>query len=152
MEYVHLSSHPTPQTRRVLSLNLTEKWIPTRSIQSYSTSALLNLKPLNSRISDCMRNGFTEEAQMLFDEMPQRNTVTYNAMIRGYSKMAISVKGCGFMELGDCGLVGVGKVDLAEEFFKEMGTRDIASWTTMISGLASAGRIVEARGLFEDMP
>lgn len=146
----------------VLSLNLTEKWIPTRSIQSYSTSALLNLKPLNSRISDCMRNGFTEEAQMLFDEMPQRNTVTYNAMIRGYFQNGHFGEGVSlFDEMPErdifsyntmiAGLMKFGDINGASEIFQKMPFRDVVSWNSMISGYVSNGLIGEALRVFSGM-
>ena len=146
----------------VLSLNSTGKLTPLRSIQSYSTTATLNLKPLNSRISECMRNGFIEEAQNLFDEMPQRNTVTYNAMVRGYFQNGFFREGVGLFNVMPerdifsyntmvAGLMEFGDINGAREIFEKMPFRDVVSWNSMISGYISNGLIDEALGVFTGM-
>lgn len=94
-------------------------------------TAPLDLKPFNAKISNFMRNGFVEDAQTLFDEMRQRNTVTYNAMIRGYFQN-------GFYEN-------------AVHLYKQMSVRDMFSYNTMISGLMKCGDVKEAEGVFKSM-
>ncbi|XP_057772168.1 pentatricopeptide repeat-containing protein At4g02750-like [Salvia miltiorrhiza] len=94
-------------------------------------TTVLNLKPFNSKISNFMRNGLVEDAQHLFDEMPQRNTVTYNAMIRGYFQNGFHQK--------------------AVSLYKQMSVRDIFSYNTMIFGLMKCGDVKEAEGVFESM-
>ncbi|KAA8548880.1 hypothetical protein F0562_000564 [Nyssa sinensis] len=79
-----------------------------------------------------MRNGLVEEAQKLFDEMPQRNTVTWNAMIRGYFQN--------------------GQFEKAFFYFNQMPERDIFSHNTMITGLMQCGDVNGAREVFEYMP
>ncbi|KAB1221585.1 hypothetical protein CJ030_MR2G027102 [Morella rubra] len=54
-----------------------------------------------------------EHACALFDELTERNTVTWNTMISGYSRY--------------------GDVETARGVFEEMPLRDIASWSTMIA-------------------
>ncbi|KAF2539101.1 hypothetical protein F2Q68_00019658 [Brassica cretica] len=71
-------------------------------------------------------------ARKLFDEMPQRDVVTWNAMISGYVS-------CRFLEE-------------ARKLFDEMPKRDSFTWNTMISGYAKNQRISEALLLFERMP
>lgn len=53
------------------------------------------------------------DACELFDEMPERNTVTCNTMIVGYSRL--------------------GDVEKANSVFMEMPERDLTSWFSMIA-------------------
>ncbi|KAL0398075.1 UNVERIFIED_CONTAM: Pentatricopeptide repeat-containing protein, mitochondrial [Sesamum radiatum] len=54
-----------------------------------------------------------KDACILFDEMPLRNTVTWNIMITAYSRQ--------------------GDVTTARIFFDRMPVRDVASWSAMIA-------------------
>ncbi|XP_050231112.1 pentatricopeptide repeat-containing protein At1g32415, mitochondrial [Mercurialis annua] len=85
-----------------------------------------------SLLTKFSRNGFVDEAEVLFDIMPERNIVTYNAMLSGFLH---------------CGMLGE-----AMKLFDEMPERNVVSWTSMMCGLADAGRIFEAIRLFEEMP
>ncbi|KAF7828525.1 pentatricopeptide repeat-containing protein [Senna tora] len=85
-----------------------------------------------SLISKYSREGYVDEARMLFDIMPQRNSVTYNAMLSGYLQSGMLNEAC--------------------QFFKKMPHKNVVSWTSMLSGLADAGRIEDARKLFDLMP
>ncbi|KAL8162846.1 hypothetical protein V2J09_014335 [Rumex salicifolius] len=91
-----------------------------------------HLKPLNSKISNYMRTGLVEEAHQLFDEMPQRDTITWNAMIRGYFQNGWSEK--------------------ALNLFSQMPSRDIYSYNTVIGGLMRCGNVKGANDVFEAMP
>ncbi|XP_057471899.1 pentatricopeptide repeat-containing protein At5g66520-like [Actinidia eriantha] len=71
------------------------------------------------------------DACNLFDEMPERNTVTWNTMIAGYSK--------------------AGQVEMALQVFDRMPLRDIASWSAMIAGYMSNGRWGSGLMLFREM-
>ncbi|MED6132204.1 hypothetical protein PIB30_017057 [Stylosanthes scabra] len=75
------------------------------------------------------------EAQMVFDQMPRRNVVSYTAMIDGYAKMG-----------------GDGGIARARALFEVMPQRNEVSWTVMISGLVENGLSEEAWELFERMP
>ncbi|KAL6615977.1 hypothetical protein ACP70R_038247 [Stipagrostis hirtigluma subsp. patula] len=44
-----------------------------------------------------------------------------------------------------------GRTDLAREVFERMPVRDVSSWTTMITGLATHGEEEEALHMFDDM-
>ncbi|XP_031475053.1 pentatricopeptide repeat-containing protein At5g66520-like [Nymphaea colorata] len=70
-------------------------------------------------------------ARLMFDEMPERCTIDWNIMVRGYIKC--------------------GNPDAARSLFVEMPERSIISWTTMISGCAQSGRCKEALILFHQM-
>ncbi|KAJ7955384.1 Pentatricopeptide repeat-containing protein [Quillaja saponaria] len=85
-----------------------------------------------SLLSKYCKNGYVDEAQVLFEIMPDRNLVTYNAMLSGY--------------------VQSGRLNEACQFFEEMPERNVVSWTSMLCGLADAGKIEDARKLFDVMP
>lgn len=72
-----------------------------------------------------------EDARKVFDEMPHRDVVVWNLMIRGFCKM--------------------GNVDFGLCLFRQMSERSLVSWNTMISCLAQNRRDVEALELFQRM-
>lgn len=63
--------------------------------------------------------GDVGSARKLFDEMPERDLVSWNALLDGYVK--------------------AGEINLAEELFAEMTERDVVSWTVMADGLCKCG-------------
>lgn len=110
-----------------------------------------------------MKNGLVEEAHNLFDRMPQRSTVTWNAMIRGCFQNGVSEKArllYNEMPVRDIvsyntmisGLMQCGDVKGAEEVFQLMEERDVVSWNSMISGYVSNGIVDEAVQMFYQMP
>lgn len=72
-----------------------------------------------------------EDAKKMFDEMPYRDVIVWNLMIRGYCKL-------GHLEMGLC-------------LFRQMRERSTVTWNTMISCLASGGRDSDALELFHEM-
>ncbi|CAN7019677.1 hypothetical protein IGI04_021636 [Brassica rapa subsp. trilocularis] len=71
------------------------------------------------------------DAQKVFDEMPERNVVVWNLMIRG------------FCDSGD--------VERGLGLFRKMRERSVVSWNSMISSLSKCGRGREALELFCEM-
>eukprot|EP01018_Ginkgo_biloba_P001355 Gb_26130 [translate_table: standard] len=76
--------------------------------------------------------GRIENARHVFDKMPHRDVVSWNAMIAGYAQN--------------------GHVDEALKLFQQMPKPDAFSWNTMIAGYAQNGRVDEALELFQKMP
>lgn len=64
-------------------------------------------------------------------EMPGRNSVTWNALITGYTKWA--------------------KLNLAQSLFNEMPNPNVVSWTALIDGYTRTNRPSEAMALFHKM-
>lgn len=77
-------------------------------------------------LSSCL-----SDAEMLFGEIPQKNTVTWNVMLNGYAK--------------------AGLVDLAMELFQRIADKDVVSWGTVIDGYLRDGRLNEALKLYCQM-
>ncbi|KAK4476519.1 hypothetical protein RD792_015675 [Penstemon davidsonii] len=92
-----------------------------------------NLVSWNTIISGYVKlDGGFECAKDLFNEMPERDLVSWNLMI-------------------DC-CAKNGKMGLAQLLFDRMSERDVVSWATMVDGHAKMGNIDVARGFFDAMP
>ncbi|RZC77054.1 hypothetical protein C5167_001185 [Papaver somniferum] len=72
-----------------------------------------------------------EFAQRVFEEMPERNVVSWNSMISAFAKG--------------------GDVNSAKRLFEEMPERNLVSWTSLISGYAQNGYFSETLATFENM-
>ena len=71
------------------------------------------------------------KARRVFDEMIDRNVVSWNSLLAGY--------------------VRCGDLDGARRVFDEMPERNVVSWTTMIAGCAQNGRCKQSLNLFHEM-
>lgn len=70
-------------------------------------------------------------ARKLFDELSDRNVVTWTAMVSGYAR--------------------IGKMGNAVALFEEMPERDVPSWNAVIAGCTQNGMFPEAVGMFRRM-
>lgn len=85
-------------------------------------------------VTEAGRAGQAERALELFEAMPVKSQVSWNAALAA--------------------LVDAGRTDWALSFFREMPMRNATSYTTMIGGLSRAGgaaAAAEARLLFEEL-
>lgn len=87
----------------------------------------------SSLISMYGKWGCIVSARKVFDEMPERNVATWNAMIGGY------------MGNGDA-------VSAARLFEQITGCRNTVTWIEMMKGYGKRSETVKARELFERMP
>lgn len=71
------------------------------------------------------------DAKSFFNEMPDRNVVSWNVMLNGYAK--------------------AGLLDLALNIFERIEDKDMVSWGTVVDGYLKAGRLNEALTLYCQM-
>ncbi|KAJ7975539.1 Pentatricopeptide repeat-containing protein [Quillaja saponaria] len=71
------------------------------------------------------------KARQLFDEMHEKNVVTWTAMV------------CGYTRLGD--------IENAMNLFDKMPNRDVPSWNAVIAGCTQNGMFSEGINLFKEM-
>ncbi|CAM6050493.1 unnamed protein product [Sphagnum compactum] len=90
----------------------------------------------NSLVDMYAKCGSIEDARQVFDRMPRRDVVAWNAMIFGYVKYMYA----------KCG-----SIEDALEVFDRMRTRDAVAWTTMILGYVKCSRGKNALELFQKM-
>ncbi|KAF7813680.1 pentatricopeptide repeat-containing protein [Senna tora] len=120
----------------------------------YVQTALLDLY---SKVGDM------EIARKVFDEMSQRNVVSWNSILSGYLKAGNLVMAQLFFDEIPrkdviswnsmiSGYAKAGNMDHACFLFQQMPERNLASWNTMISGYIDCGSIVSAREIFDVMP
>ncbi|KAL5982055.1 Pentatricopeptide repeat-containing protein [Asimina triloba] len=85
----------------------------------------------NNLINFYVKTGKISDAHRLFDEMPLRNTLSWNTILSGYAKS--------------------GRIDTALHVFKGMPERDSVSWTSMIVGYNQMGLFGNALHMFLEM-
>ncbi|KAH0453441.1 hypothetical protein IEQ34_017765 [Dendrobium chrysotoxum] len=117
----------------------------------------------NLRISSLGRRGDINGARVLFDQMPQRDVVTYASMINLYLKNGdfpqaeelfkkIPERNVVTESAMIHGLAKVGRIDEARRLFDRMPVRNVFTWTILLSGYWLAGRVEEAQKVFDEMP
>ncbi|KAM2956931.1 hypothetical protein FF2_024002 [Malus domestica] len=92
-------------------------------LDKFVQSSLVNL------YSKCGEIGL---ARKVFDQMRDRDLVTWNSLVDGYARC--------------------GEVEVAMELFDQMQERDLFSWTVLVDGLSKCGKVEMAREVFDRMP
>ncbi|KNA09521.1 hypothetical protein SOVF_152880 [Spinacia oleracea] len=109
-----------------------------RAFSSQSVQFLEHTSPesyifrCSKRIRDLSKLGKVNDARQVFDEMPKRDSVSWDTMIYGYSRNS--------------------RIMDAQVLFDAFPGRNVRTWTAMLSGYAKVGRLEEARKVFDSMP
>ncbi|KAJ9164104.1 hypothetical protein P3X46_023718 [Hevea brasiliensis] len=99
--------------------------------QSIKQGFYIDLFVQNSMISFYFACGFVDNARKLFDEMLNRDVVSWNSMIVGYLRS--------------------GNLDEALDFFRKMKRGNVITWNSIITGFVQGGRPKEALEFFHEM-
>ncbi|KAK9119894.1 hypothetical protein Scep_017987 [Stephania cephalantha] len=111
--------------------------------------------------SEC---GLLGLAWKVFDEMPVRDVVSYNAVLGAHAKAGVDMESARrvFDEMPErnviswnamlVGYVNGGELELARYVFDRMPERNVVSWTTMLVGYTKSGCLELGRVVFDTMP
>ncbi|XP_022736911.1 pentatricopeptide repeat-containing protein At4g22760-like [Durio zibethinus] len=103
-----------------------------------------------------------DTAKRVFDEMPEKNVVSWNSILSGHLKAGnllearrvldeIPKKNAISWNTILSGYAKMGNMDQMLLFFQQMPEKNLASWNTLISGYVEHGEIESARSFFDMM-
>ncbi|XP_047972581.1 pentatricopeptide repeat-containing protein At2g01510, mitochondrial [Salvia hispanica] len=106
------------------------RFLSPRGCRSFSSGKDL-LFESNKNLTELLKSGRIDDARKLFGEMPQRDEVTWNAMIAGYGNS--------------------GRLADARKLFDEAPKRSAITWSSLVSGYCKMGCEVESFKLIYEM-
>ncbi|KAA0053867.1 pentatricopeptide repeat-containing protein [Cucumis melo var. makuwa] len=127
-------------------------------------SANSNVARSNWLITKLGKEGKIREARKVFEEMLDRDVVSWTAVITGYIKCGMIEEAKTLFDRNDAiknvvtwtalvsGYVKLNRIEEARRLFDAMPVKNVVSWNTMIEGYARKGWIDQALDLFEKMP
>ncbi|KAE8690809.1 Pentatricopeptide repeat-containing protein [Hibiscus syriacus] len=130
----------------------------------FGVSADLHIS--SSLISMYSRCSNLIDSRKVFDEMPERNVVAWNAMIGGYLKNGDRESALNLFEKMPMGRNSVTWIEMIDGFAKSGDTlrarqlfdrvplelSNVVTWTVMVDGYNANGELEAAREIFEMMP
>ncbi|CAL4931954.1 unnamed protein product [Urochloa decumbens] len=118
----------------------------------------------NRLIAELAAAGRVWDARRLFDGTPDRDVVSWTALVSAYARRGMLRDARALFDRPDArrnvvtwtallsGYARAGLVDEAEALFQRMPQRNVVSWNTMLEAYAAAGRVGDACALFDRMP
>ncbi|XP_078446854.1 pentatricopeptide repeat-containing protein At5g50990-like isoform X2 [Wolffia australiana] len=118
----------------------------------------------NARISELGRRGLADEARRVFDKMPEKNVVSWNAMAAAYfqcrrpeeARLLFSsmppIKNTASWNGMISGHAKLGDLDCARRFFNAAPQKNVVSFTALLRCLVEQGDMAEADALFIQIP
>ncbi|XP_048234564.1 pentatricopeptide repeat-containing protein At3g26630, chloroplastic isoform X2 [Ricinus communis] len=175
--HTHNHSNNKPKFGSQEALNLLQK------CSNFTHVKLVQAKIIRNNLSDdqllvrkllrlCFSYQKVDYATLIFDQIQNPHTFTWNFMIRAYNYNAcldhsaldkgkevhgFAIK-TGFWK--DTFLSNTlmdlyfkcGDLDYARKLFDKMAVRSVVSWTTFVAGLVACGELDTARAAFDEMP
>ncbi|KAK6124860.1 hypothetical protein DH2020_016607 [Rehmannia glutinosa] len=117
----------------------------------------------NYMITQLCQEGKISEAREVFDVMPERDVISWTALVSGYIKCGLLKEARELFDRDDAkknvvtwtamisGYLKTKRISEAESLFNEMPDRNVVTWNTMIDGYVRCGRIEQALDVFERM-
>ncbi|XP_008240808.2 PREDICTED: pentatricopeptide repeat-containing protein At2g35030, mitochondrial [Prunus mume] len=127
-------------------------------------SASFNVAQSNWLITRLSKDGKVREARQVFDEMPDKDVVTWTTVIMGYIRCGMMEEARRLFDRVDAkkdvitwtalvsGYMRLKQIKEAERLFYQMPVKNVVSWNTMIDGYARNCQVDMALELFERMP
>ncbi|XP_022983729.1 pentatricopeptide repeat-containing protein At2g35030, mitochondrial [Cucurbita maxima] len=149
---------------RLSSLFSTYQVVPKISSKDRDYSANSNVARTNWLITKLGKEGKIGEARRVFEEMPDRDVVSWTAVITGYIKCGMIEEAKKLFDRDDAiknvvtwtalvsGYVRLSRIEEARSLFDAMPVKNVVSWNTMIEGYARKGWVDQAFDLFKRMP
>ncbi|XP_015698133.1 pentatricopeptide repeat-containing protein At2g35030, mitochondrial isoform X1 [Oryza brachyantha] len=129
-----------------------------------ATTGANNLQDPNCCIAELAAAGRILDARRLFDGTPDRDVVSWTAMVAAYVRQGMLREARALFDRPDArrnvvtwtalmsGYARAHCVDEAEALFERMPERNIVSWNTMLEAYTTVGRVQDAYALFNSMP
>ncbi|XP_073009235.1 uncharacterized protein [Typha latifolia] len=156
----HRHSFPSPSPSSSSSIN----GAPLISTSHRDHSTDPEVARANYLITQLSSQGRLADAHKLFDQTPQRDVISWTALISGYIRCGMLHEARLLFERSDAkknvitwtamlsGYVRSRRIREAEELFQQMPDKNVVSWNTMVSGYLERGLLDKGYELFKRMP
>lgn len=134
------------------------------STAAAAAAAINHVQDPNRRIAELVAAGRVTDAHRLFDGTPDRDVVSWTALVAAYARQGMLRDAQALFERPDArrnvvtwtallsGYARARRVEEAEALFERMPERNVVSWNTMLEAYTAAGRVGDACALFNSMP